>query len=299
MAINAIISTQSCYGGEFMLEYRFSTQQHSKNLFYRDMVPRLVYVHDIVALQPSLTQMHSHTQYLELLHITKGCVIFEINRQQYRLNKGDTIVINPQQLHRIVSSEGSISAISLGINSLQIQDLAPNYLLPLNHSPVIPPTPAFKNITAYFELCKSLALAGADEVLNNNPQTSLLNSLIVTLYNLSKIGHKEDKRPLSLAEKIKIYLDAHYLENITLDNISHAMHLNRFYLSHIFKEHMGVSPIQYVNKRRISEAQLLLISTDLSITEIAFRCGFNNSNYFQTFFKKSIGMTPGKYRKVW
>lgn len=56
--------------------------------------------------------------------------------------------------------------------------------------------------------------------------------------------------------------------------------------------------MQYINKRRISEAQMLLISTKLTITEISFRCGFNNSNYFQTTFKKAIGITPGQYRKI-
>mgnify|MGYP002224503495 CR=1 FL=1 len=55
----------------------------------------------------------------------------------------------------------------------------------------------------------------------------------------------------------------------------------------IFKEETGFSPMQYVTRRRIGEAQNLLINTQLSITEIAANVGYNNSNYFQNVFKKN------------
>lgn len=56
--------------------------------------------------------------------------------------------------------------------------------------------------------------------------------------------------------------------------------------------------MQYINKRRISEAQMLLISTKLTITEISFRCGFNNSNYFQTTFKKLLVLLQDNIEKL-
>ena len=57
--------------------------------------------------------------------------------------------------------------------------------------------------------------------------------------------------------------------------------------------------MQYVTRRRIGEAQNLLINTQLSITEIAANVGYNNSNYFQNVLKKIVGYTPGSYRKRW
>lgn len=57
--------------------------------------------------------------------------------------------------------------------------------------------------------------------------------------------------------------------------------------------------MQYIIRRRIGEAQNLLISTDRSITDIALSCGYNNSNYFQSVFKNLVGMTPGQYRRDW
>lgn len=61
----------------------------------------------------------------------------------------------------------------------------------------------------------------------------------------------------------------------------------------------GCAPIQYVTRRRIGDAQNLLLSTDKTITDIAMECGYNNSNYFQVVFNNFVGMPPGKYRKTW
>ena len=77
------------------------------------------------------------------------------------------------------------------------------------------------------------------------------------------------------------------------------LHISEYYLSHTFKKYIGYSPMQYVIQQRIKEAQNLLLSTDLTITEIAFHCGYNNSNYFQSVFNSIVGMPPGKYRKSW
>ena len=87
-----------------MLEYKFSTSQHSQNLFKNNIVPRLAYVQDINEYHQNLSIKHSHSQFLEIIHIIKGCVIYEINQKHYRLTPGDTLVINPQQIHRISES---------------------------------------------------------------------------------------------------------------------------------------------------------------------------------------------------
>ena len=282
-----------------MLEYKFTTNQHSQNLFKNNIVPRLAYVQDINKYHHQLSIKHSHSQNLEILHVIKGCIIFEINQKQYRLTPGDTLVINPQQIHRIADSTSTLSAIILGINNLQIQGLAPNYLIPLTVSPIISVTSPLKNLQPYFILCKNLAMIHDKRYLINNPQTTLLNSLITIIHNFCKSITKDEKTKDKIADKIKHYLDTHYREDINLEIISKDLHLNKFYISHCFKNHMGISPMQYINKQRISEAQMLLLSTKLTITEISFRCGFNNSSYFQAIFKKTMGITPGQYRKDW
>ena len=57
--------------------------------------------------------------------------------------------------------------------------------------------------------------------------------------------------------------------------------------------------MKYVALRRMGEAQNLLINTDMSITQIAAQVGYNNSNYFQSVFKRAMGITPREYRVRW
>ena len=96
-----------------------------------------------------------------------------------------------------------------------------------------------------------------------------------------------------------VLIDKNYKENIRLGDIAAATHTNAYYLSHLFKAEIGLSPMKYVILRRIGEAQNLLINTDMTITQIAAQVGYNNSNYFQNVFKGALGMTPGEYRRKW
>jgi AraC-like DNA-binding protein len=70
-------------------------------------------------------------------------------------------------------------------------------------------------------------------------------------------------------------------------------------LAHVFKESTGFSPIQYIIRRRIGEAQSLLINTNESVTNISGIVGYDNTSYFTTLFSKTVGMSPKKYRQLW
>ena len=65
-----------------------------------------------------------------------------------------------------------------------------------------------------------------------------------------------------------------------------------------FHEYLNMTPSQYLNKKKIDKAIELLLSTELSILNIAFECGFNNIEYFDKIFKKTMGLTPLRYRQT-
>ena len=95
---------------------------------------------------------------------------------------------------------------------------------------------------------------------------------------------------------IENYLNVHFRENITLDDLAELTFLNKYYLSHIFKEHSGMSPIDYVLHKRIEEAKKLLTNTDLNISQISSILGFGTASYFSQYFKKETKMSPSAYR---
>lgn len=128
----------------------------------------------------------------------------------------------------------------------------------------------------------------------------LLSTLLTLIVKLPRETIKTiPYKKLTLVEQVKQYLDAHYAENITLDNLAFRFNLSPYYLSHLFKQETHFSPIHYLIRRRIGEAQSLLTYTNYSISKIAGLVGYDNANYFSTLFTKMIGISPSLYRTSW
>lgn len=100
-------------------------------------------------------------------------------------------------------------------------------------------------------------------------------------------------------QQIKEYLDAHYTERITLDDLSERFFINKFYMTRVFKEQFGQSVTNYLVQLRVTQAKRLLRFSDHNIEAIAQECGLSDANYFSRLFKKVEGMSPGEYRRQW
>jgi YesN/AraC family two-component response regulator len=94
------------------------------------------------------------------------------------------------------------------------------------------------------------------------------------------------------------YISHHYNQQITLDDVASFLNLNSSYFSKKFKFINGFSFKEFLNRVRISNAERLLLETDKSVTDIAFLCGYENSNYFGDAFKHLNGVSPSVFRKI-
>ncbi|MFC2768911.1 MAG: helix-turn-helix transcriptional regulator [Mitsuokella sp.] len=170
-------------------------------------------------------------------------------------------------------------------------------------APITVALDALRDRTLVFSLLQGIKLLA---IHPENPcrlevGASLAQALIVLLaaHVRETRDNGADTLPFCMGIRIKEYIDAHYLEDLKLSAIADALHINPYYLSHTFKSVAGISPMAYIIRRRIDEAQNLLLTTDMTITAIAMECGYHNSNYFQSVFKGIVGMTPGRYRRTW
>lgn len=119
-------------------------------------------------------------------------------------------------------------------------------------------------------------------------------------YLSDKIVKKNEKNESLLNQSILEYIDAHFVdESFNLNQISYQFNLNRNYLAKLIKEETGQSFNEYINQRKIAVAKDLLLSTKLSIEEIAHQTGFSYSHYFIKIFKSREGITPGQYRDTY
>ena len=94
------------------------------------------------------------------------------------------------------------------------------------------------------------------------------------------------------------FMTAHYMEPITAATIAKAAGYSPNYLSRRFRQAVGIGVHQYLMFIRLQRAAHELLSTDDSVTEIAFRCGFVSSNYFKDAFKSAYGIGPREYRRT-
>ncbi|RAV05692.1 hypothetical protein DQG13_03095 [Paenibacillus sp. YN15] len=100
------------------------------------------------------------------------------------------------------------------------------------------------------------------------------------------------------SERVMSWIEAHYHEKISMDQLAEALHLSNNYISRIFREETGGSISDYITARRIKQACRLLETTDLSVGMIADAIGYDNPSYFIHLFRKVMGVTPLKYRSA-
>lgn len=137
---------------------------------------------------------------------------------------------------------------------------------------------------------------------------SILHTLLCSLPGMAPVPSKNDAPFFYTAESrrkfdihsinaVKRYLDLHFREPITLEELVRMSCINRTTLCRMFKDTYGSSPTEYIITRRIDAAALLLAETSLEIEGIAERSGFRNTPYFIRAFKTRCGVTPGEYRR--
>ena len=94
------------------------------------------------------------------------------------------------------------------------------------------------------------------------------------------------------------HIHGNIYEDINIDDLAALVCVTKPYFIRIFKQHFGMSPLQYINHKKMERAQLLLLTEDLTVKEVAFALGFNDHSYFIRLFKKITGRTPQEYRTM-
>ena len=121
----------------------------------------------------------------------------------------------------------------------------------------------------------------------------LLYFIVYTLYRETPEEETSDQDEFSM---ITEFLNEHIEEQITLDIITKKFAINRNKLNALFTKHSSMTCMNYLQKLRIDLAKILLSKTEIPISEVSSRVGFPDPNYFTKLFKKTVGVTPSKYR---
>ncbi len=138
----------------------------------------------------------------------------------------------------------------------------------------------------------SVTSGPADEIM----QRSLILKLIYALYQENESNLNAKKYGFSINKAID-YIDQHLCSDLKLENIARQVAMSPIYFHNCFKSVMGKTLREYVEEQRIMESINLMLSTGMTLTEIAYACGFSSQSYFSYVFKRKMNTTPRKYIK--
>ena len=119
---------------------------------------------------------------------------------------------------------------------------------------------------------------------------------ILFSYFMKHAKQKSVVKDSRIAELLN-YIQQHISDVITIDDLADKACLTKSHLIRSFSRTMGITPLQYILRKKIQHAQSLLLSTDMTVNRISEATGFNDVSYFIRLFKKNIGFTPQEYRE--
>ncbi len=238
---------------------------------------------------------HFHDHYSIIL-IEEGINEGFTEKVKYKVQAGGIIVINPGELHAGNSFENAYHQFK----SLRVEADFLNTLYRKNHfiqkgdiyfqnHPIHQPALASQFRKIYAQLVNKSSKLQLSTTINQ-----FFISLVKDYSNQAFAFNLESKNSPAL-ERAKAFIQAHYQDNISLDDLSQHAYLSRFYLIRQFKKQYGLSPFAYLRNLRIEKAKQLLRG-HFSISEIAHEVGFFDHSHFIRHFKKIEGTLPSNFR---
>ncbi len=231
----------------------------------------------------------------ELLYVAGGEGVIVMGDTTYELKTGNLVIINPYIFHEEkTSKDNPLLLMFVSMRNFSLPGLKINHLIDDKACPVIDCGKYKHHMDTYF---RELLKESANQINYYQQITkSLLIAIIVLSLRLLSIEEtNQDERTLN-CKKIKEYLDKNYTEPITLESLSEMVYVSKCYLSHMFKEQTGTSPIKYLTQKRIESACAMLKDTNMSVKEISKTVGYENPLYFSQVFKNVLNMSPLDYR---
>ncbi len=271
-----------------------------RSVFTPETMPRLAYVSRTLPSDRAYHRiLHAHQDLVEVLLICGGAGRYLIGETFYDVKAGDLLVYNSGVVHdEFSSAENAISAYCAAIAGLRLPGLRENTLIAGDAPALFHTGEEAEDLRLLYEMMYRYLLEDRPgcEALCHHLMLALLGRILQITGDAPR-RDRANTEPKALGRQVQAFIDRHFSEPLTLQDMGRALHVSPYYLSHVFKETSGYSPTQYLLRRRIGEAQNLLISTDLPMARIAERVGFETQNYFNLQFSKHVGMPPGKYRE--
>lgn len=236
--------------------------------------------------------LHNHT---ELIYVLQGNLNININGNDHTLLEGDLTVVFPNTIHSYIGSSDDNRTIVLICSSKLCEEYFSKMTKYSANKIVVKKDEIHQDakyaINSLYNESKNFPDIN---ISSKKALTELILSRVLPVMDLKKNTGVIDGDATS---QVITYICDNFKKQLSLDTISHELGINKFYISRIFTNKIGVSFNDYINSLRVDFSKTLLQNTDLPIIEISNECGFETQRTFNRIFKKIVNTTPMEYRK--
>ena len=255
---------------------------------------------------------HWHTS-IEMLYFLQDSAHVWVGSNYYQVHSGDLIIINAGEVHSVVGEKGStpthliLKVLPELLHMVENDSFETNYLLPftiagftqnrlipkesLRHGNVVP---LINEVYNEFH-SKQYGYELSIQANINKIFLWILRHWQSQGMNIKQLFQQNSKDYKRLKKLFK-YIQDNYHQPISVKEMAKLCNMNYSYFSRYFKKLTGKTFVEYVNYIRLTEAEKLLLTTDLNITQIAFETGFSSASYFIKIFKDHRGISPNKMK---
>lgn len=238
--------------------------------------------------------LHYH---IEFFYLLDGSVTVWVDSVEHTVEAGDLMIAFPNQIHRFRRASDTPEKYLLFIIS---PDMIPEFTAIFNstlpHSPVVRNARAIPHLTELMDGLAAISDAPESEKYLPEVQKGYMTAFFGLL--LPHITLDEIKLGDSRAvREVVNYCSQNYTADLSLEVLERELHINKYYISHLFSSKLGIRFNDYVNALRVSGACRLLRDTELPVTEISDMVGFNTQRTFNRAFTRFRGCSPGEFRR--
>ncbi len=252
--------------------------------------------------------LHGHEDFSELVIVLDGSAVHVVENERFEIKKGDVFVMNQGTVHGYEAAQNfricnimfrTETFISENYDIRQLSGFHALFLLEPKYNSENGFKSRLRLTPAAFSDIEALVNNLHEEYLGSSGgRKTMVRSLFLQLaVKLSRLyGTNVRHKEIEGISKAAAYMESHYMDDINMSELLNVSHYSQRHFIRLFSATYSTTPQQYLLGIRIRHATLLLHEKTFSITEIATKCGFNDSNYFCRVFKKYTGMTPSAYR---
>ncbi|MEK5235194.1 AraC family transcriptional regulator [Paenibacillus sp. FSL L8-0470] len=262
-----------------------------------------------------LTYPHWHKE-IEIIYVTKGRLNLGINDTPIRMEQGEIQFINGGDVHYFLASPESERFViqfdlglfqevtALGGNEYSLRDLFTEMEQSSSSWPEAVATKVIGLLESIYEedtqrregyayLIKARLFELLTVIMREVPKNSSNRGP-----KFSEDTQIQSRETLERLERIFIYVEQHYQEPITLNEVAGHMGFSPYYFTKLFKKNTGMTFVAFLNEYRLNKAKWILLNENLPMSAVAEAAGFGSVKTFHHFFKEATGISPLKYHKT-